>query len=293
MKNFSYFVKEGIMNLFTNKMVTLVTLLTVIVSLMVTGVFQVVSVNLMHISREVGNNFEFNIYIKDSVADEELSAVSEKIMQIAMVKDAVLKPKADTFTEFKDKVANDSLLQGLSEADNPFRNCYIVTLTDLEKADYVLEEIQLLEEVDSVSNNLETSKKLSDIEKKVKLYSIIIYLLLAILCLSIISNIINLSIFSRRKQINIMKYVGATNGFVKTPFIIEGILLGITGAVLSSAVLSYLYSLLYSNFNQVLDGVYLMQPLSVFFELLFINAVYGIFIGGLGAAVAVNKHVKV
>ena len=156
MKNFSYFFKEGIMNLFTNKMVTLMTLLTVIVSLMVTGVFQIVSVNLMHISQEVGNTFEFNIYIKDSVAEEDLNAVGNKILKIAMVKDAVLKPKADTFIEFKDKVANDSLLKGLSEEDNPFRNCYIVTVTDLEQADYVLGEIKLLEEVDSVSNNLET-----------------------------------------------------------------------------------------------------------------------------------------
>ncbi|MBO5408179.1 MAG: permease-like cell division protein FtsX [Clostridia bacterium] len=293
MKNFSYFFKEGVMNLFTNKMVTLMTLLTVIVSLLVTGVFQVVSSNLMHISREVGNNFEFNIYIKDSVPAEQLNAVGEKIMGVAMVNDVVLKPKADTFTEFKDKVANDSLLKGLSEEENPFRDCFIVTLTNLDQADYVLGEIKLLEEVDSVSNNLETSKKLSAIEKKVKLYSIIIYVLLAILCLSIISNIINLSIFSRRKQINIMKYVGATNGFVKAPFIIEGVLVGMVGALLSSAILSYLYSLLYSNFSQVLEGVYLLPPIPVFLELLVMNAAYGILIGGLGAAVAVNKHVKV
>lgn len=293
MKNFSYFFKEGIANLFTNKMVTLMTLLTVIVSLMVTGVFQVVSSNLVHISREIGNQYEFNIYIKDSVADENLSVVQEKIMSIAMVKDAVLKTKAQTFSEFKEKVASDSLLKGLSEEDNPFRNCYIVTLTALDQADYVLEEISLLEEVDSISNNLETSKKLSAIEKKINLYSLIVYFLLAILCLSIVSNIINLSIFSRRKQINIMKYVGATNGFVKAPFIIEGVLVGIVGALLSGGILSYIYSLIYGNFNQVLDGIYLLSPMVVFWQLLAINAVYGTLVGGLGAAFAVSKHVKV
>lgn len=293
MNNLSYFLKEGLANLLTNKMVTFMTVLTVMVSLMVTGVFQVVSTNLVHISSELGNNFEFNIFIKDSVEEKDLEEVAEKIMSVAMVKDAVLKSKSETFREFKNKIGNDSLLQGITEEDNPFRNCYIVTLTALDSADYVLEEISLIEEVDSVSNNLETSRKLSAIEKKVNLYSVIVYILLALLCLSIISNIINVSIFSRRKHINIMKYVGATNGFVRTPFIIEGVIVGIAGALLSSLLLFYAYGLLYNNFNQVLEGIYLLRPGLMLMELLIINSVYGILIGGLGAAFAVSKHLKV
>lgn len=293
MNNFSYFLKEGFANLGTNKIVTMMTILTVMVSLMVTGIFQVVSTNLVHISSELGNNFEFNIYIKDSVPDEELDAVRNKIMSIAMVKDAVFKSKSQTFQEFKEKVANDSLLQGITEEDNPFRNCYVVTLTTLDSADYVLEEIRLLEEVDSVSNNLEISRKLATWERKINLYSIIVYILLALLCLSIISNIINVSIFSRRKHINIMKYVGATNGFVRMPFIIEGVTVGVIGALLSSLLLSYGYSVLHHNFNQVLEGIYLLEPGLVCIELVLINLFYGILIGGLGAAFAVSKHLKV
>lgn len=293
MKNFSYFLKEGVHNLFTNRMVTFMTILTVMVSLLVTGVFQVVSVNIVHISEELGNNYEFNIFIKDSVKDDDLEDVQEKIMSVAMVKEARLKSKTETFLEFKSGLEDDSLLKGLSEEDNPFRNCYIVTLTDLESADYVLEEIRLIEEVDSISNNLETSKKLSAIEKKVNFYSIIAYALLALLCLSIIANIINVSIFSRRKQINIMKYVGATNGFVKAPFIIEGVIIGVFGAVLASAVLAYCYYLLYGHFHEIIEGIYLLTPLVIFHELLLMNTVYGILIGGIGAAFAVNKHLKV
>ncbi len=269
------------------------TVLTVIVSLMVTGVFQVVSTNLVHISSELGNNFEFNIYIKDSVEDDDLEAVADKIMSVAMVKDAVLKSKSQTFQEFKEKIGYVSLLQGITEEDNPFRNCYVVTLTTLESADYVLEEIRLIEEVDSVSNNLETSRKLSAIEKKVNIYSIIVYIILALLCLSIVSNIINVSIFSRRKHINIMKYVGATNGFVRTPFIIEGVIVGVVGALISSILLFYGYGLIYRNFNQVLEGIYLLRPVLVLSELLIINLIYGVLIGGLGAAFAVSKHLKV
>ena len=292
-KNFNYFFKEALSNFGSNKMVTVMTVITVVVSLLVTGLFQVVSTNLVHISNELGNNFEFNIFIKDSVSEEELEDVRQEIMSVAMVKDAVLKSKAETFRELKEKIDGDSVLQGLSEEDNPFRNCFIVTVTDLGQADSILNEIRLIEEVDSVSNNLETSRKLSAWGKKVNLYSAIVYVLLALLCLSIIYNIINVSIFSRRKHINIMKYVGATNGFIKAPFIIEGVLVGLIGAVLSSLLLSYGYTLIYRNFKQILEGIYLIQPLMIFYVLLATNSVYGIFIGGVGASLAVNKHVKV
>lgn len=293
MKNFSYFIKEAFSNLNSNKTVTFMTMITIVISLVVTGFIQMISVNLVHVSNQLSSNYEFNIYIKDTVADEQLDTVRQSIMQIAMVDDAVLMKKQEAFQEFKGKMTNDPILQGLSEEDNPFRNRFIVTVTDLDQANYVMDEIRRLPEVDSISDNLETSQKLADARAKVNLYSAVIYLALALLCLSIITNIINVSIFSRRKHINIMKYVGATNGFVKTPFVIEGVLVGIFGALISSALLSYGYSLIYPQIHQVVEGIFLIDPLRIFYQLLLINSIYGIFIGGLGAGFAVNKYLKV
>jgi len=293
MKNFSYFIKESFGNLSTNKTVTFMTMITIVVSLLVTGFIQLISVNLVHVSNQLSNNFEFNIYIKDTVLDEELDAVHEKLMSIAMVDSATLMTKSEAFAEFKTKMADDPVLQGLSEEDNPFRNRFIVTITNLDQADYVMDEIRLLDEVDAISDNLETSQKLSDARGKINIYSIVIYLGLAVLCLSIITNIINVSIYSRRKHINIMKYVGATNGFVKTPFVFEGILVGIIGALISSLLLAYGYHLIFPKIHQVMNGIYLIKPLNIFYQLFLINSAYGICIGGLGAGFAVNKHLKV
>ena len=90
-----------------------------------------------------------------------------------------------------------------------------------------------------------------------------------------------------------MKYVGATNGFDRSPCIIEGVIVGMGGALLSSAIVADGYSLIYGNFNQVLEGIYLLGPGVVFSELLITNLIYGILIGGLGASFAVSKHLKV
>jgi len=293
MNNFTYFLREGIDNLFTNKIVTLTTLITIILSLIVTGAFQIVSVNTMYISNELKTNFEFNVYIKDTVPEEELANVGEKIKGVPMVNEMYLKTKSETFLQVKSEVGEDDVLKGLSEEYNPFRNCFVITINDLNKAVDVLNEIKEIPEVDSTTHNLEASKKIETFSGKVWLFSIISYLLLAALCLSIISNIINLSIFSRRKQINIMKYVGATDWFIKFPFIIEGMFIGLFGALISTGLLIYVYSFIYANAFVILNGISLLETTSVLNIVILLNSLYGITVGAIGAMFAVNKHLKV
>ena len=204
MKNFSYYFKEAISNLFTNRMVTLTTVITVTVALFIIGIFEIISLNTMYISDEIGNGFEFHIYIKSSVPEEELGVVEAEIRSVENVSDAVLKTKSDTLSDVKNELGETSALAGITEQDNPFRNSFLVTLTELSSAKTVIEKIKTIPQVDSVSDNVEISQKIDSFSKKIRIYSVIAYILLALLCLSIVSNIINVSIFSRRKHINIM-----------------------------------------------------------------------------------------
>ncbi len=293
MKNISYFLKEGVANLFTNRIVTLTTIITVLVSLLIIGVFNIISFNIIHISEDIGNSFEFNIYIKDSVGDNDLELVAQDVRSVENVRSAVLKTKAQALEEVKKKLDKSAAIQKLTHEDNPFRNSFVVTMNELSTSAETIEKIKKIPQVDSVSDNVETSKKLDELSGKVRLYSIIAYLLLSLLCLSIVSNIINVSIFSRRKHINIMKYVGATNSFVRTPFVIEGILIGLIGGLLSAVILTYGYNFLFGNLNHQINEIHLMEPLEIAKELFAINTVYGLVIGGIGASFAVNKHLKV
>ena len=293
MKNFSYYMKEAISNLFTNRVVTLTTIITVTVALFVIGVFEVISLNMVYISEGLGSDFEFHIYIKDSVASGELEAVAAEIKSVENVKDAVLKTKEETLKDIKTELGETSALNGITEQYNPFRNSFVVTVTDLSVSEATIENIKKIPQVDSVADNLATSKKLDAITTKVRIYSIIAYILLAILCLSIVSNIINVSIFSRRKHINIMKYVGATDSFVKIPFILEGIIIGILGAFISSGLLIYVYYLIFGSLDNVINGMHLMGIAEVAKSLFVSNSVFGFIVGGAGASFAVGKYLKV
>lgn len=293
MKNFNYYIKEAISNLFTNRVVTLTTLITVTVALFVIGVFEVISLNMVNISEGLGSDFEFNIYIKDSVAESELQAVAAEIQSVENVKEAVLKTKQDALAEVKDELGESSALSGITEERNPFRNSFVVTVSDLAISEATMDSIKEIPQVDSVADNLATSKKLDEMTKKVQLYSTIAYILLAILCLSIVSNIINVSIFSRRKHINIMKYVGATDRFVKIPFILEGIVIGILGAVVSAGLLVYVYYLLFGTLDNVINGMHLMKISDIAKSLFLSNSLFGLIVGGLGASFAVGKYLKV
>ncbi len=293
MKNISYYLKEGVANLFTNRIVTLTTIITVLVSLIVIGVFNIISFNIIHISEDIGSSFEFNIYIKDSVGTNDLEMVAQDIRSVENVKSAVLKTKAQALEEVKKKLDKSSAIQKLTHEDNPFRNSFTVTMNELATSRETIEKIKKIPQVDSVSDNVETSQKLDKLSGKVKLYSLVAYILLSILCLSIVSNIINVSIYSRRKHINIMKYVGATNSFVRVPFVIEGILIGLIGGLLSAIILTYGYQCLFGNLNHTINEISLMEPLEIAKELFVINSCYGFIIGGIGASFAVNKHLKV
>ena len=297
MKNFSYYVKEAFSNLFTNRTVTLTTIITVTVSLFIIGIFEIISLNTMYVSEQIGNGFEFQIYIKNSVPETDLGAVAEEIKSVEHVRDAVLKTKSETLTDIKNELGESSALAGLNEQDNPFRNSFLVTLTDLSSAQSVIDTIKAIPQVDSVSDSVEISQKIDAFSQKIRIYSIVAYILLALLCLSIVSNIINVSIFSRRKHINIMKYVGATDRFVRIPFILEGLIIGLFGSLLACGILIYAYFVLFGNFHTALNG--LMNSISfmnvgeVARSLLVSNSVFGLLVGGLGASFAVGKYLKV
>lgn len=293
MKNFSYYIKEAISNLFTNRVVTLTTIVTVTVALFIIGIFEVISLNMVHISDTLGNDFEFHIFIKDSVAKNDLEAVAAEIKSVENVKDAILHSKEETLNDVKTDLGDSSALSGLNEKDNPFRDSFVVTVTDLKIVESTLENIKKIPQVDSVADNIATSKKVDEVATKVRIYSIVAYLLLAAICLSIVSNIINVSIFSRRKHINIMKYVGATDKFVKIPFIFEGLIIGFLGAVISALILVYVYNILFGNFSNMINGIELMGVTQILKSLIISNSIFGLIVGGLGASFAVGKYLKV
>ena len=194
----------------------------------------------------------------------------------------------------KDKMGNERL-EGFSEEKMPAS--YIVTLTDLNKSRQIQAQISSLENVDSITSSNEALDTLSRIAKGFKIATYVILVCLVAFAVFIITNTIKLTVYARRREISIMKYVGATNGFIRWPFAVEGMIIGVIAGGLSIGILSIIYSMVVrmQGLNKLLSnlGLTLLQFSDMLSSIVIVYLVLGIVIGVLGSTISMRKYLKV
>ena len=208
------------------------------------------------------------------------------------------KSKEDALEEmkgmFKDR---KSLWDTYDGENNPFKASFIVTLTDLTKADEVRTEIESSSIISSVEIKSDTINALIKIADGINIITTIILVILVFISIFIITNTIKLTVHARRKEISIMKYVGATNGFIRWPFMVEGMLIGLISVLISLLILAFSYNAVITQIEQSLINNRLNIPLLTFPELfqtlLIVYLVLGIGIGALGSAISMKKYLEV
>ena len=202
--------------------------------------------------------------------------------------------KESRLNSLKDQFGEDASVLDGYETDNPLRDWYMVTLKDLSLSDETVAELEQIDGIVKVVRNQDAIDKLVSMTNYMGRISIWAMIALTLISIFIISNTIKLTVFARRKEINIMKFVGATDWFIRWPFIIEGIIIGLIGAVVSFVVLSYGYS----------GIIHLLSSLDISFVkfkpyheliLMFIGAFLGmgVVLGGIGSLISVRKYLKV
>ena len=183
------------------------------------------------------------------------------------------------------------------EEDNPFPASYVVTITDLEMSQDVQEQIKTLDFVSEITTKSETITALINIANGVKIASAVILIILIFISIFIISNTIKLTVHARRKEISIMKYVGATNSFIRWPFMVEGILIGVISSIISIFVLGVIYNAVANKVTTSLEAIRVsMQLLSfsdMFNLLMMVYLLLGIGIGTIGSAISMRKYLEV
>ena len=192
---------------------------------------------------------------------------------------------------------DSSLLDPYSGEENPFKASYVITLTDLTKSDEVEEQINTFENVASITVGNDTINKLVDIANGIRTATGVILVLLILISIFIIANTIKLTVHARRKEISIMKYVGATNGFIRWPFMVEGILIGIIAALITVVVLGFTYNFIAGGMTNGGTMATLDLNLLTFSDmlstLLTVYIVMGIGIGTIGSAISMRKYLEV
>lgn len=269
---------------------------SVFAALLVIGIFLTIVLNIDYLATELESQVEIKVYINDGLSAEVIDAMNKDIEGLNGVDDCNFVSKDKALEEFSEQLGeNSNLLDGL-EDDNPLADSFIVTLTDPKMAFNVTTAISAMSNVENVVYGKEELEKLLNVTYLLRLGSLAIVVILVLISIFIISNTIKLTVFARRKEIGIMKYVGATDAFVKGPFFIEGILMGLIGSLISMAVISvgYYYGARYIEQQSLgLISISLLPISNIIYNLSISLAMIGIVIGSVGSMISIRKFLKV
>lgn len=298
--NSFYLISEGFRNVFKNKKSSLTSMVTMICAMFIFGVAFAIGENANSVVDQVSKSQGIQVFMFPDATDEEVEQLksdiwnigTDKIQKVEFVsKQQALESMKTSFGE------NDWIFDGYDEENNIFPVSYIVGLTDLSYTKEVEDKINTMETVDKIQSSNETIDTLIKIARGVRIAVMVIFVLLIIMAVTIISNTIKLTVHSRRREISIMKYVGATNGFIRGPFVVEGIIIGLVAALLTILMVGVAYDFIIEKMSQS-DVLQRMSiSLMTFSQLSNVIAIVflalGIGIGVIGSSISMKKYLEV
>lgn len=298
-----YFIGEGFSNVFKNKKSTGASLMIMCATMIIFGIFLILGENINHIVKEVEGSQGIQVFLNADATDEQVKELGEKIRNIEVngtkaVNTVVHKTKEDALNTMKERFKEKQDLLSTFEGDNNiFSESYVVTLTDLNLSQDVQDQISKFENVKKITSKDQTVTTLINLANGIKIVTGVILLLLIFISVFIIANTIKLTVHARRKEISIMKYVGATNNFIRWPFIVEGMIIGIMASVISIVIVGIVYNIIADNLvNSQFMKLINMSLVSfgdMFNSIIITYMLLGIGIGAFGSIISMRKYLKV
>lgn len=286
-----YLTKEGFRSVWVNKLMSLASIAVLMACLVIIGLGAMIFFNINALLDSVENQNVIIAFAQNDATDEDVSIIGNKIKALDNVEDCIFVPKDDALLEQRESMGADAaLLDGLEE--NPLPDAYKVVVKDLNKFGDTVSQLKAIDGVQRVRESSDVAAKLVNIRKAVTIISIGIVALLFIVSLFIISNTIRITMFSRKLEISIMKAVGATNWFIRWPFMIEGVNLGVISCLVSFAVLIGIYSGIQYICSGLIDQFKLVNFWDYAWYILGIFAAIGIFTGSVGSLISMSKYLK-
>ena len=292
-----YLIKEGFRNVFKNKKSTISSLTIMCATMLVFGIFFLIGENVNYIINTVEQAQGIEVFIETDATEAEIEELGTKIRAMDAVNKVEYVTKEQALNRLKDRLKDQAYVLEIYEENNILPTSYIVTLTDLSKTKELQEEILTFDHVKRIESSDQTISTLLKIANGIRIGTGIFLLFLIVISVFIISNTIKLSVHSRRKEISIMKYVGATNSFIRWPFIIEGIIIGVVAALLSIIIIGLLYNLVAGQIMEssvvALINISLLSFSEMFNLIICVYMGLGIGVGVLGSAISMRKYLEV
>lgn len=288
-----YFIRETYKSIRRNGFMSFASISTVAVSLLVLGLFLLMFLNTNNLAKYLESQVQISVYMDDKASDEELAAVKEKLTKLPGVVEVKSISKEQAMTRFRERLGDQEQLLDALGKDNPFPYSFEVHVDNPERIKQITPQISKLPKVETAKFGQEVVEHLFQLTSILRVGGIILVIFLSMATLFIISNTIRLTVFARRKEVVIMKYVGATDWFIRWPFMLEGMAMGFFGAIIASIIINSTYSALLERIHATLAFLPLMpsSPLLIYLTLFLLAAGTGI--GALGSFISLRKFLRV
>ncbi|HAA90164.1 MAG TPA: cell division protein FtsX [Peptococcaceae bacterium] len=288
-----YVLQEACTSLRRNGWLNLAAVGTTAVSLLILGVSVLLFVNTNHIASMVESNVEIMAYLEPELDEDAARALKTQIFRISGVEEVEFISKEEALASLEKQLGKEKLLRESLGGVNPLPDAYRIRTVEPRQVAAVAAAVSRLPGVEKVRYGQEIVEKLFKLTGWVRLISISLMGMLGICAVFLIATTIRLTMFARRKEISIMKYVGATDWFVRSPFLFEGIILGGCGALLAIAVLYFSYGALVSRIGEVLAFLPLVRDPSVLFRLFGGLLGIGVGLGVAGSFISIHRYLRV
>ena len=292
LSSLGYLLKEGARNIWSNRTMSFASVGVLISCLLLTGAAVLFSMNIDSAMQSVEGSNSITVYCTQGLPTLKAVQVGEQIKNLDNISECELVPKDQAVEEMLDMLGdNGTVLQGLMGEDNFLPDAYRISLTDLSKYEETAAQISAIEGVEKIIDYSNIANQLTQLDDMVTTVCFWIILLLGVVSLFIIANTIRVALFSRRVEISIMKSVGATNWFVRVPFIVEGLLIGLVSGGLASIILNLAYDSVMSSlsvlsfFTPLPLGPYRMRIVLIF---LLAGSAFGV----LGGLISIGRYLK-
>ena len=299
MKAFRIFfrsIRDSFKGVFRNFSLSLASISCITITLLVVAISIALSYNVNNFAKSIEKDVTIVAFIKNGTSEEEMNSIKDKITLLNNIDTVTFDDKAKITQEIMDSSDTfKSILENMEDEENPIQNTYLVKVQDINGIKEVADAIKAMDNITAVKYGEGMVEQLISVFKAIKNVSIGAVIALIIVTAFLISNTIKITIFSRRKEIEIMRLVGASNLNIKIPFIFEGLILGILGAIIPILVTVYGYAALYQNFSGQLFSPFikLIRPEPFIYQVSAILLLIGMLVGMFGSLRAAKKHLKV
>ena len=291
MRNLGYLLREGFRSVWKNRLMAMASVVVLTACILITGLASLVFINVNYVFEQVAHQNVVVVWIEKDTAEADVQAMGDELKAMSNVSGVDFLSKEEVLERYAKDLGSEELYEALKE-DNPMQDSYIVTFYDLSLFEQTLEDIEKLPFTEQINAETQLADQLSQLRNILMIAGAVVVVLLVLVSLFIISNTIKLTVYSRRLEIGIMKAVGATNFFIRLPFVVEGAVIGLLSAGIAYLVTWLAYDRVMMLFGGKVIGMTLLSFGSMWWIILLAYLAGGVLTGVLGSAISMGRYLK-